>query len=75
MAKVRYVVIEVWEGEEDRLRSAYSYQLHTGGIRMNADGVKHAYIPVESADVSGCKVFDDAMKKLKELSPVKLESI
>ena len=75
MAEVRFVVIEVWQGEEDILRSRYAVNITTGGVWRNADGVKRAFIPVDTCDVSGAKKFDDAMKKFKEIREVKFEVV
>jgi hypothetical protein len=75
MSEKRFVVIEVWQGEEDILRSRYAHLIHTGGSGVYADGVKYAYLPVEGADVSGIKVYDDAMKQFKQLRGVVLEDV
>jgi hypothetical protein len=75
MSEKRFVVVEVWQGEEEILRNRYAEHLNSGGVWINADGVKRACIPVDSSDISGAKKYDDAMQRLKSLVTVKLEDV
>jgi hypothetical protein len=48
---VRFCRVQIWEGPEDRLASAYANQINTGGVMRFADGVKYGAAPISWADV------------------------
>lgn len=77
MAIKRFCKVVIFEGEEDRLRSAYSREITSDGAMIFADGVKYGSAQIEFANLQA--VHPKGMSRLLEimaaLTPPKLENV
>jgi len=77
MAQKRFCKVVIIEGEEDRLRDAWSREINTGGATMYADGVRYGSAQVDLEDlllVAQDKV-QNLLVRMGGLRPVELEDV
>ncbi len=77
MAFKRFAKLIIYEGEEDRLRSAYADLITSGGTILHADGTIMAVVPISNEDlfVMHPKAVQGILKKiqaLRESGPIAL---
>ena len=77
MAVVRFCRVEIFEGEESRLRDYYAQRITTSGAVRYADGVKHGMMPMDYVDLACIhpKGLGNLMGIMKNLPEVKFSPI
>jgi hypothetical protein len=77
MADKRFCRVEIYEGEEDLLRSRYAVHCCTGGAVCYADGVRHGTAVIDSGDLAAIhpKGLGNLLEIMKSLRPVVFEDL
>ena len=77
MANKLYCKVVIFEGDEARLRSAYSRELQTGGTTRLADGIRYSVVQVSYRDLMRMNSagVQRILKESKQLAEVGLEDV